>query len=211
MFADRLLYAEDNGVIKMIETYYRILKHNPEGKLVKDSGLIPSHSYVIQFLELLEGIMRDVTKDATDVNNAEGRLLTTTGVSITQFGRMDAGAGVDAYGIVVGTNAGATAEANDNYNLDTKILHSATGEAGKLNYQAVTFIAPTPAAGNIDFDTSRAFLNETGSTITVKEIGMICKNIQNTRYHLLLRDVVTDEAVLDGYTLTVVYTLRTTV
>ncbi|GAG87019.1 unnamed protein product [marine sediment metagenome] len=43
----------------MIETYYRILKHDPAGKLVKDTGLVQSHSYVVQFLELMDGIFTD--------------------------------------------------------------------------------------------------------------------------------------------------------
>lgn len=199
----------------MIETYYRILRHDPEGKLVEDSGLIPSHSYVIQFLELTEAFFKlgyGAYRMATDVDNAESLIVDSrTGKSAVNYGRMDAGAGVSAYGIVVGTNDGATAEANDNYKLDTKILHSGVGEAGKLNYQAVTLVAPYVSAPNVDFDISRAFLNETGSTITVKEIGIICKNVLDTKYHLLLRDVVVDKDVLDGYTLTVVYTLRTTV
>lgn len=194
----------------MIETYYRILKHSPEGKLVKDSGLIPSHSYVIQFLELIESFHSTLDKNATDVTGAESVLVDASN-NVGINGRANAGAGNDTYGIVVGTNAGATAEANENYKLDTKILHSAVGAADKLNYQAVTFVAPHVVGANVDFDISRPFLNETGNTITVKEIGIICKNTTYNTYHLLLRDVVADEAVPALYTLTVVYTLRTTV
>ena len=190
----------------MIETYYRILKHDSGGKLVKDSGLIPSRSYVIQFLEFLEGLFDGNNVTSTDVDNAENLILDVTQASTVQ-GRADAGAGEDTHGIVVGTNAGTTAEDNENYKLDTKILHSGVGAAGKLNYQPVTFIEPREVGPNVDFDMSRAFLNETGNTITVKEIGII---IKYSHYHLVLRDVVTDEPVLDGYTLTVVYTLRTT-
>lgn len=196
---------------KMMETYYRVLKHDSEGKLVKDSGLIPSHSYVIQFLELIEGLINGITKTATDIDNAESEIIRTgnAGYDIEDYGLTDAPVGIVTHGILVGTNAGPTAIDNENYKLDTKILHSATGEAGKLNYQATTFVAPRTIGESIDLDISRAFLNETGDTITVKEIGIICKS--QSKYHLLLRDVVTDEDVLDGYTLTVVYTLRTTV
>jgi len=195
----------------MMKTYLRILKHDPEGKLVKDSGLMPSQSYVIQFLEFLEGLFTpSPAKDATDVDNAESRLVYGASTS-ENYGRVDAPAGDDTYGIVVGTNAGTTAEDNENYKLDTKILHSGVGAANKLNYQAVTFVVPRTVGPNIDLDISRAFLNETGNTITVKEIGIICKNIPDTKYHLLLRDVVTDEPVDDAETLTVVYVLRTTV
>lgn len=194
-----------------LETYYRILKHDPEGKLVKDSGLIPSGSYVIQFLELIEAHINAINKNAKDVDGAESRIANTgPGKMIQNQGRVNAGVGADTYGIVVGTNAGSTAESNENYALDTKILHSAIGEAGKLNYQAVNFITARVVGANVDLDISRPFLNETGNTITVKEIGIICRNTIDNKYHLLLRDVVTAEDVLDGYTLTVIYTLRTT-
>lgn len=196
----------------MIKTYYQILKHDSKGRLVKDSGLIPSYSYVIQFLELLEPFLQSLgsTRNATDVGNAESAIYSVL-ANLQNYGRVNAGLGVDTYGVVVGTNAGPTAEDNTNYKLDTKILHSAVGAADKLNYQAVTLVAPHVSGANVDLDISRTFLNETGNTITVKEIGIICANLNATKYHLLLRDVVADEAVLDGYTLTVVYTLRTTV
>lgn len=193
-----------------LETYYRILKHDPNGKLVKDTGLIPSRSYVIQFLELMEAFLDSEDKNATDVTGAESVLMDNSD-NVETKGRMDAAVGDDTYGIVVGTNAGVSAESNEDYALDTKIEHSAVGAAGKLNYQAVTFVAARVIGANVDLDVSRPFLNETGNTITVKEIGIICKNSTDNKYHLLLRDVVSDEAVLDGYTLTVVYTLRTTV
>ncbi len=193
-----------------VETYYRILIHDPAGHLVKDSGLIPSHSYVLQFLQLMEALINGIDKNAKDVDEASSVLMDISD-PITSKGRVDAGVGDDTHGLLVGTNAGATAEDNENFKLDTKILHSAVGDAGKLNHQAVTVVYARVVGANIDLDISRPFLNETGSSITVKEIGIICKNTTDTKYHLLLRDVVADEAVADNYTLTVVYTLRTTV
>ena len=197
----------------MIETYYRILKHNSKGKLVKDSGLIHCHSYVIQFLEMLRGALLNnvASVNATDVDGAETLIWYNSG-AIQGSGRINALAGDDTYGIVVGTNAGSTPENNENYELDTKIIHSAVGAAGQLNYQAVTMLTARVVGANIDLDVSRAFLNETGSTITVKEIGLQSEQTSGpSKYHLLLRDVVTDEDVLNGFTLTVIYTLRTTV
>lgn len=193
-----------------LETYYRILKHDPLGRLVKDTGLLPSHSYVIQFLEYIWACFYGTNKSATDVDNAESVLVDASEFQ-SRFGRIDAGIGNDTHGIVVGTNAGTTAEDNENYKLDTKILHSAVGAADKLNYQAVTFVKAREVGANVDLDVNRTFLNESGGTISVKEIGIIIKNSDDTKYHLILRDVVTQEDVEDGYTLTVVYTIRTTV
>lgn len=203
----RILYPPDDGVRKMIETYYRILKHDPDGKLVKDTGLMPSHSYVIQLLELFECFFDHKGKSATDVNGAETTILGGGG-HLSMTGRVNAGVGNDTYGLVVGTNAGPTVEDNENYKLDTKITDG--GGAGQLNYQATTFVNARVVGPNVDVDISRVFPNTSGGTVTVKEIGIICKNTLGIYYHLLLRDVVSDEAVLDGYSLTVVYTLRTT-
>ncbi len=192
-----------------LETYYRILKHDPDGKLVKDSGIIPSRSYVIQFLELLEGFFKTsnlviTDKTATDDTGAENIILDAD-INAGFNGRIDAAAGDATHGIVVGTNAGATAEDNENFALDTKIADG--GGGGQMNYQAVTTLAPAVDGANVDFDISRVFNNDSGGGITVREIGIICKRIA---YHLLLRDVVADEAVADGFALTVIYTLRTT-
>lgn len=189
-----------------MEAYYRILKHNPDGKLVKDTGLIPSHSYVIQFLEFIESLWTNTDKIATDVAGAES-VLNDVSDDLTTKARYNAAAGDDTRGIVVGT--GDTAVDNEDYALDTKIADG--GGGGQLNYQAVTFLAPVVDGANVDFDIARAFVNSSGGLITVKEIGIIWKNTTDTKYHLLLRDVVADEAVANGFTLTVVYTLRTTV
>jgi len=192
----------------MIKTYYRILKYDQKGKLIKDTGLIVSHSYVIQFLEIIEGLFSrsNPAVTATDVANAESIIV---GLNNTNsYGRVDAAVGDDTYGIVIGTNAGVSAEDNEDYALDTKILNGAGG--GQLNYQAVTFVVPRAVGPNIDFDVLRTFVNASGGTITVKEIGIIIKNTDDTKYHLLLRDVVADEPVDDAETLTVIYTLRTT-
>jgi hypothetical protein len=194
--------------MKMIEIYYRLLLHDRKGKIIKDTGEIPSHSYVIQFLELINGYFDGVAITATDVNGAESTLLGTS--RIAYYGNLNAPATNDTFGIVVGTNAGLTPVSNTDYKLDTKILHG-SAIADKLKYGAVTFTAPAVVEANIDMVIVRTFINDSGGTITVKEIGIICKNTTDTKYHLLLRDVVADEAVLDGYTLTVTYTLRTTV
>jgi len=195
--------------MKMIELYRRIVLRNAENGVVYDSGLVPCKSYVKQFLELAEGFLKKIQKDGKDVNGDIVNLVTTTGIGMNNNGRVDAGVGEDTHGVVVGTNAGSTPEDNVNYKLDTKILHSGTGEAGKLNYQSVTFVAPHESGGYVDYDISRAFINETSGNISVKEIGIICKNYVVTKYHLLLRDVVSEQVVAPAETVTVVYTLRT--
>lgn len=198
-----------------IELLRRLVLTDEQSRMMKDTGLVPSHSYVLQFLQLVEGCMLRSAggtpshQYAKDVDGTS-QILWKQNTALNQQARADGPAGNDGYGIVVGTNAGSTPEDNENYSLDTKILHSAVGDAGKLNYHATTFIEPRTVGVNIDLDISRSFDNATGSTITVKEIGLQVFSAAETKYWLLMRDVVSDEDVLDGYTLTVGYTLRTT-
>jgi hypothetical protein len=192
------------------QAFYRLIQRNRDGEVVSDTGKRRSHSFVIQFLELLEGLGRSLDpQDATDVANAETTICESED-ALAYYGRVDAGQGDDTHGIQVGLNTGATAEANTNYVIDTLIDHSDVGAAGDLNYQAVTFVAPVVDGANIDFDITRPFLNESGNPITIDEITLVCKNSVDTKYHLLLRDVGMSEAVADANTCTVVYTLRTT-
>lgn len=192
----------------MFELYHRIIIHDPEGNLVKDTGKVKSHSYVIQFLELVEALFKGENKTATDTAGAENRIIDFD-TNMQLQGRADAPVNDTTYGIVVGTNAGASPEDNEDYALDSKIADGAG--AGQLQYQAMIFFAPAVDGANVDFDMTRAFANESGGTITVKEIGLICKESVHPYYHLLLRDVVADHDVDNGFTLTVAYTLRTTV
>lgn len=195
--------------MKKFETYYRIQKHDSKGNLISDTGLIQSHSYVIQFLELIEAWMGVRDKTATDVTGAESVLMDISDNNNTKAlvtGPDDD----DTYGIVVGTNDGASPEANDDFALDTKIAHSGIGAAGTLNYEAQGFTPTAVVGANVDFILTRAFVNQSGNPITVKEVGIICKNLTDTKYHLMLRDVVSDEVVGGAQTLTVAYTLRTT-
>lgn len=194
-----------------LQTYYRLVKRNAKGEVIEDTGKLLSHSYVLQFLQFLEGrgSFREIT--AKDVTGAQTTLIKDGTEIVEEFGHIHAGAGVDTFGIVVGTNAGTTAEDNENYKLDTQIAHSGTGEAGKLNHQAMVINMPAVVGVNVDMDISRAFVNETGSPITVKEIGVYCENEVDNVYHMFMRDVVTDKVVADAETLTVTYTLRTTV
>lgn len=194
------------------KTLRRLILQDRNGRVVKDTGFVPSHSYVIQWLEaiwaLAEAIGIGSQFLATDITGVESNILRTG--SVSNILQLDAGVG-GLYGIVVGTNAGASPEDNEDYALDTLINHSAVGAAGCLNYRAVTFTPPAVSGPNVDFDISRPYINETGSTITVKETGIYCYNLTDAKFHLLLRDVVPDFDVDDGYTLTAVYRLRTTV
>jgi len=108
-----------------------------------------------------------------------------------------AGAGVDSYGIVVGS--GTTPFNLNNYALATKIAHG-TG-SGQLSYDGMSL-------DDLGLDTSvsppvyrvrlmRGFKNLTSSSITIAEVGVIARNywkdgggVRNDVTFLIARDVL---------------------
>jgi hypothetical protein len=70
------------------------------------------------------------------------------------------------------------------------------------------------AAGNVDYVLERSFTNESGSAITVNEVGAYIKMWDKTvtyRYFCILRDLTGGISVGSGEILVVEYTVRTTV
>lgn len=195
-----------------IELLQRVIVRDRDGRIKHDLGLVPSRSWVIAFLENLYVYFKSTGTHA-GVEDTGGTSRTVGGVSPTQATTMNMHGpdDNDAYGIVVGT--GTTAEANTDYALDTQIAHGLG--AGQLDYGATSWTAPAEIGAYIDLIFSRAFYNGSGDTVTVYEIGIyaICKDSGgNVRYFCVVRDVLAaGVAVADMETLTVQYTLRTTV
>jgi len=113
------------------------------------------------------------------------------------------------YGIVVGS--GSTAPAYGDYQLTTLIANGSG--SGQLNYEATTNSSPVNTSGNtMAFTITRTFINNSGATITVNEVGMICSSQYGSGtqgYFLILHDLSTI-AVAASNTLTVVYSISTT-
>lgn len=192
-----------------IEVLKRILIKDKNGKIKYDSGLVSSNSFVIAFLEHIYCPFDDVAVSIEDTGNTARNVQTPTLGNV--FLLIDAVDDDDNYGIVVGT--GTTAEANTDYALATQIAHG-TG-AGQLDYGAHSFTVPSIVGSSVDMVVSRTFYNGSGSSITVNEIGIYCESKDTgavARYFCILRDVLTTpEVVANTETLTVQYTIRTTV
>lgn len=179
---------------------------NENGKIVKKLHKRCSRSFVKQFLQLLQAGIAQIN------------YLNSNSVTIKDTGGVDrsepqgdvnmqalAETGVSTYGIFVGT--GATAPTNTDYAPETQIAHgSGTGE---LNYQAGTYTEAQIVGSNVDFILTRTFINLSGGTIGVTESGLILSGYVGV--YLCIHDVSTAINVLNAQTLTVSYTLRTTV
>ena len=120
-------------------------------------------------------------------------------------------ASADEYfiGIVIGT--GSAAVTIDDYKLDSQIING-TGP-GQMRHLVSTPGWPSVAGSNCDFLTSRTFLNNSGGSVMVRESGIYCRVKGPTYYGYacIVRDVLaTPQAVPDGGSITVDYTLRIT-
>jgi len=120
---------------------------------------------------------------------------------------VDAGEGVDEYGIVVGTGT------DDNlpgmYNLQSPIEH---GDGDNLlHYYDVSLSAPTVSGSDVLYEISRDFKNNGSVDITIYEAGLIVK-IGTATYVLIGRQVISGGiAVPAGATLTFKFKPKITV
>lgn len=81
---------------------------------------------------------------------------------------MNAAAGDVAKGIVVGT--GTSAVTISDYALGTRIAHG--NAASQLSYGAMSFTNPTTSGSTRSFTMERTFTNNSGSQITITELGL---------------------------------------
>lgn len=191
----------------MIVEYRLIRKKN--GVIIEDSGWKPSRSFVIQFLRWVYQIQTGATNVTVTDTGGTQRTIGRSTPWYQDIGYVMAGAGVDAFGIQVGT--GTTAPSNTDYSLESKIT-SGTG-AGQLEYGSQQITDPAIIGEYVDLLLTRDFTNSSGGTVTVNEIGVAIRVADSGgtwRYFLILRDVLsTPKDVLNGETLTVQYKLRT--
>lgn len=155
--------------------------------------------------------MGNVTQTVKDIIGTDRTVHTTATMFRYQIAGINGPDDGANYGGVVGT--GTTAPTNSDYQLETQIAHGVG--AGQLDYGVQSFTNAAVVSSNVDFVTSRDFYNGSGSTITVTEIGVYAQakdTVGNTRFFCIIRDVLaSSQDVLDTQTLTVQYTMRTTV
>jgi len=121
---------------------------------------------------------------------------------------VNAPAGTDSYGIVVGS--GSTPQTYSDYKLASQI-YNGTG-AGQLSYGTHTTSSSYGSTSSY-ITISRTFTNQSGSAIVVREVGMIARqtavsNGSGDVKYLIARDVLANPVTVNNLgTLTVTYTL----
>ena len=182
-----------------------------KGALKSTTGQKKSHSFVFQFLQLLEAASAHpyhVASDTVQIKDTSAA-INGIGASVTaasyDYFATEAPSTNTLYGIQVGigTNAPLTAD----YMLQTKVAHGSA--ATQLNYNATSVGATSIVGANVDMTIIRTFNNGSGATITLKEIGLVMEFYPGY-YYLVAHDAV-NQAILNTEVAIVSYTMRTTV
>jgi hypothetical protein len=159
----------------------------------------PAHSFVKQFIAELRVQMAQSPVTQKDVNGN----LWDVYADAYAF-RVNAGAGIDAFGILVGI--GTNPVAIDDYKLQSKISHG-TG-SGQLQYGSVSVGTVAIIGSSAQFTIARTFTNNSGADITVNEVGLVWD--WSGKYFLLDRSLLTF-TIPNGESRTVTYTIKVTV
>ena len=191
-----------------IQLLIRAVVRDPDGNVISDTGRKPARSFVIAFLAFVGGMLDGADGSETAVTGAEELIYDVSADTLNVL-NIVAGINDASFGIWVGT--GDTAEDNIDHKLDVK-LSEGVG-AGSITHNATVIYATAVVGANVDLEIKRSFTNNTGSTITVKEAGLVCDAIYAPQpNHLLIRDVLPAPVdVPDNCSLSIHYTLRTTV
>jgi hypothetical protein len=169
-----------------------------------------AHSFVIGFLQSLEYVISHDfggSQTAVSMIDTSGTSRAIYQTAFQYIFAIKAALGTTTHGIVVGTG---NAPSSSDYSLQTLILHGNT--ANKLMYSASGCGTAGVVGNNVDLLLTRAVSNNSGSSITVKEVGLVCgQTTGSTNYPVLCARDAVDVAIANGAGKLIVYTLRTTV
>lgn len=169
----------------------------------------PAHSYTRNFYNYALMAPSGLLSSDSTWGDGHGNFKDTAGNNRVFYAHNYAWSSVNpaqdnTYGIVVGTSD--TAESFDHFALQAIIAHG-TG-SGQLSHRVMSAATLSWAAGSKTFSLflSRLFDNSSGSTIVVKETGIIASCYSQAYKFLYCRDVLSTAIdVLNSGTLTVTY------
>jgi len=161
----------------------------------KDKKIVQeANSLLKNFFLLLERHLakRYVTVKTTSGSDDSGNNQANT------FG-VNAGSGDSNYGIVVGSGSTAVDICND-YALENKL---------DLDYSGVTIENTTCESGIIEIAIKRDITNNSGSDVTINEVGLYCHGKTTSYFHCIDRTVLVESVTLQNeQTMKVTYKLK---
>ena len=198
-----------------IELRYDVEIRDKDGNLISKESR-RSRSLLTNFVKILATFLSapwnaaGSAQSITDTGNQARTVPTATASAEGQFWGWNAPAGTITYGMVIGIGTGTIAPSD--YQLWSIIAHGSNPTQMVYAGQSYEAVAVVGLVSSIR--ATRTFTNNSGSTITVQEIGWICTaydsgNVQ--RYVLMIHDLlISPQAVPSGATLTLRYTFSAT-
>ncbi|MBA7713760.1 hypothetical protein ES703_122770 [subsurface metagenome] len=184
------------------ELWYSVVVRDRHGKVVSRERR-RSRSFLKQWNQLVYVHIAAVIGHTITDTGGVGQPITYK----TNDFAMAAAAGVTNYGIRVGT--GNTPVVIDDHALDAPIVEG-TG-AGQMEHLVCTVATSVVAAPSCSFLVSRSIVNNSGAEITVKEAAIYMR-MAASYYGCAVRDVfVAPQAVPNGGTITIDWTIKVTV
>jgi len=203
------------------KAYITIVVKDKNGKTIYRKRMA-SRSWVGNIMGLISALLSGATVSASTYSRylgaARADLVDTTGTArgIT-FASSDSGVrfgavapeGDSSFGIVVGTSGAVVSL--DQYNLVSPIPHGVG--SGQLYYYSVS-ITPLSKDNVWRLQISRTLMNQSGSNITVYEVGLIIRlpygvSPTSPANFLLARDVIPGGVTVpNGASLTITYTIQ---
>jgi len=193
-----------------VNAYYQMQIFNGDLKLKKTSRTKRARSFVRAFIQILFTSITGVSYTSFNTSNTQKATHTLNKVGIYGLDLRDYSTGVilsDKYGIVIGTSNQAV-QITD-YALISQITHgNSTGEMEHWGCWINPPIITTSGTQEGYFEVERIFKNNSGSSITIEEIGLYMQG-----HFCILRDLVGSggQTVDDGEWLKVKYTIKITV
>ncbi|MHC1628476.1 MAG: hypothetical protein ACXQTI_06590 [Candidatus Nezhaarchaeales archaeon] len=196
------------------------VKDKNEGVVEKKE--LPANSFLLNFMKMLYAVLRASTYtivntggSSTTIKLAKIMKTETYKVEYKETTRTRYLAGFhawalkedDSHGIMVGSGT-KLIDPND-YALDLKIPHG-LGE-NQLIYLSGEVKETTVIGNQAHLKIRRSFINHSGSSVYVREVGLAVKQFSPEAVFLIIRDVIAETEVPNDYTLDVEYLLFITV
>ena len=146
-----------------MKAYIRGTVFNVDGTLRSDGEFKEAHSFVGNFILSLYAAFSATAVTMLSWGNSQ---LPNTGVNVNPL-QVKAAANDTSYGILIGS--GTTAPSMSDHALGTQITTN-------VYHQTVGFAVNSPNASTIEMMIMRSFMNNTGSALTINEVGLVVYN-----------------------------------
>lgn len=194
-----------------LQVAWNVRVYDKENKLKEEKS--GQNSLLVAFATKMAGFLYDTASTYKDITNTDRSAYQMSpdggsGNAVTGIPCAGYGYGLTTTGIVLGTNN--TAVTADDYKLNTIIANGTGGS--QLLYLAGGSTGVVTSAPVSSFVIDRIMLNHSGGTITIKELGIYCREGGGGGTLCLCRDIIADPGVDidDGEYMYVKYTLSVT-